>query len=75
MLCATLGENFVEVARWGQKKLEFLRCLLPHERGIASHHTLNDEASGSVIRTFLCLPVFRLSRSAVTPSSFASATA
>ena len=44
VLCATLGgaEDFVEVARWGQRKLDFLRRLLPYERGIASHDTLND---------------------------------
>lgn len=44
VLCATLGgaEDFVEMARWGQRKLDFLRRLLPYERGIASHDTLND---------------------------------
>ena len=44
VLCATLGgaEDFVEIARWGQKKLAVLRRLLPYERGIASHDTLND---------------------------------
>ena len=44
VLCATLGgaEDFVEVARWGQRKLDFLRRLLPYERGIASHDTLTD---------------------------------
>ena len=44
VLCATLGgaEDFVEVARWGSRKLSFLRRLLPFERGIASHDTLND---------------------------------
>jgi predicted transposase YbfD/YdcC len=44
VLCATLGgaEDFVEIARWGQRKLDFLRRLLPFERGIASHDTLND---------------------------------
>jgi predicted transposase YbfD/YdcC len=44
VLCATLGgaEDFVEIARWGTRKLDFLRRLLPYERGIASHDTLND---------------------------------
>ena len=44
VLCATLGgaEDFVEIARWGQRKLGFLRRLLPFARGIASHDTLND---------------------------------
>lgn len=43
VLCATLSgaEDFVEVARWGTRKLDFLRRLLPYERGIASHDTLN----------------------------------
>jgi predicted transposase YbfD/YdcC len=44
VLCATLAgaEDFVEVARWGRRKLDFLRRLLPFERGIASHDTLTD---------------------------------
>ncbi len=44
VLCATLGgaEDFVEIARWGQRKLAFLRRLLPYRRGIASHDTVND---------------------------------
>ncbi|HEX6753580.1 MAG TPA: ISAs1 family transposase [Solirubrobacterales bacterium] len=44
VLCATLGgaEDFVEIARWGRRKLDFLRRLLPYQRGIASHDTLND---------------------------------
>jgi predicted transposase YbfD/YdcC len=44
VLCGTLAgaEDFVEVARWGRRKLDFLRRLLPFERGIASHDTLND---------------------------------
>ncbi len=31
----------MEIARWGRRKLDFLRRL-PFERGIASHDTLND---------------------------------
>ena len=44
VLCGTLAgaEDFVEIARWGRRKLEFLRRLLPFARGIASHDTLND---------------------------------
>lgn len=44
VLCATLAgaEDFVEIARWGRRKLGFLRRLLPFERGIASHDTLTD---------------------------------
>ena len=44
VLCATLGgaEDFVEIERWASSKLDFLRRLLPFERGIPSHDTLND---------------------------------
>jgi predicted transposase YbfD/YdcC len=44
VLCGTLsmGENFVEICRWGREKLDFLRTMLPFERGIPSHDTLND---------------------------------
>jgi hypothetical protein len=44
VLCGTLAgaEDFVEIARWGRRKLDFLRRLLPFARGIASHDTLND---------------------------------
>ena len=47
VLCATLGgaEDFVEVVRWGRVKLEFLRRLLPFERGVPSHDTLCDVIS------------------------------
>lgn len=44
VLCATLAgaETFVETARWGRTKIEFLRTLLPFTRGIPSHDALND---------------------------------
>jgi predicted transposase YbfD/YdcC len=44
VLCATMAgaEDFVEVERWAKRKLDFLRRLLPFERGIPSHDTLND---------------------------------
>ena len=44
MLCATLGgaEDFVKIARWGQRKLSFPRRLLLCERGIVSLDTLDD---------------------------------
>ena len=44
VLCGTLSmaENFVEIRRWGREKLGFLRTMLPFERGIPSHDTLND---------------------------------
>lgn len=44
VLCATLAaaEDFVEVRRWGQEKLGFLRTMLPFTHGIPSHDTLND---------------------------------
>src|SRR5512145_918970 len=44
VLCATMAgaEDFVEVERWAKRKLDFLRRLLPYDRGIPSHDTLND---------------------------------
>ena len=44
VLCGTLAgaEDFVEIARWGRRKLAFLRRLLPFARGVPSHDTLND---------------------------------
>ena len=44
VLCGTMAgaENFVEIERWANKKLAFLRRLLPFRRGIPSHDTLND---------------------------------
>ncbi len=44
VLCATLGgaEDFVEIARRGNRKLDFLRRLLPCARGVAWHDTLDD---------------------------------
>lgn len=48
VLCATLAgaENFVDIALWGKKKLDFLRTMLPFARGIASHDALNDVING-----------------------------
>jgi predicted transposase YbfD/YdcC len=44
VLCGTLAgaEDFVEIERWANRKLDFLRRFLPFERGIPSHDTLND---------------------------------
>jgi predicted transposase YbfD/YdcC len=44
ILCGTMagGEDFVEIERWARRKEDFLRSLLPFERGIPSHDTLND---------------------------------
>jgi len=44
VLCATLTgmEDFVEIKLWGEQRIDFLRRLLPYERGIPSHDTLND---------------------------------
>ena len=46
VLCATMAgaEDFVEIERWANKKLDFLRRFLPFANGIPSHDTLN--ASG-----------------------------
>jgi predicted transposase YbfD/YdcC len=44
VLCATLAgmEDFVEIALWGEQRLDFLRRFLPYERGVPAHDTLND---------------------------------
>ena len=44
VLCGTIAgaENFVEVERWANRKLAFLRRLLAFRRGVPSHDTLND---------------------------------
>lgn len=44
VLCATLSgmEDFVEIKLWGEQRIDFLRRLLPYDRGIPSHDTLND---------------------------------
>lgn len=44
ILCAVMAgeDDFVEIERWGKRKLDFLRRLLPFRRGIPSHNTLND---------------------------------
>lgn len=44
VLCGTIAgaENFVEVERWANRKLAFLRRLRPFKRGVPSHDTLND---------------------------------
>ena len=35
-------EDFVEIALWGEERLDFLRRFLPYEQGIPAHDTLND---------------------------------
>lgn len=44
VLCGVLagGDDFVEIERWANRKLDFLRRFLPFEKGIPSHDTLND---------------------------------
>lgn len=44
VLCGTMAgaENFVEIERWANRKIAFLRRLRPFRRGIPSHDTLND---------------------------------
>lgn len=44
VLCASLAgaDDFVEIERWANRKLDFLRRFLPFENGIPSHDTLND---------------------------------
>ena len=44
VLCGTMAgaEDFSEIERWAVRKIDFLRRLLPFERGVPSHDTLND---------------------------------
>lgn len=44
VLCATMAgaDDFVEIERWANRKLDFLRRFLPFADGIPSHDTLND---------------------------------
>jgi len=44
VLCGVLAgaDDFVEIERWANGKLDFLRRFLPFEDGIPSHDTLND---------------------------------
>jgi predicted transposase YbfD/YdcC len=54
VLCGTLAgaEDFVEIERWANRKLDFLRRLLPFERGIPAHDTLNDVMNALPAETF-----------------------
>jgi predicted transposase YbfD/YdcC len=36
------AEDFCEIERWAKQKLDFLRRLLPFEKGVPSHDALND---------------------------------
>jgi predicted transposase YbfD/YdcC len=44
VLCAVMAgaDDFVEIERWANRKLDFLRRLLPFAAGVPSHDTLND---------------------------------
>jgi predicted transposase YbfD/YdcC len=44
VLCGTMAgaEDFCEIERWARRKIDFLRRLLPFEKGIPSHDALND---------------------------------
>ena len=44
ILAATIAsaEDFVEIEEWGEEQLDFIRTLLPYEKGIPSHDALND---------------------------------
>jgi predicted transposase YbfD/YdcC len=46
-LCAVIcgAETFVDIADYGQNKLDFLRTLLPFKNGIPSHHTIGEVLS------------------------------
>jgi predicted transposase YbfD/YdcC len=44
VLCGVMAgaDDFAEIERWGNRKLLFLRRILPFARGVPSHDTLND---------------------------------
>ena len=44
VLCATMmgARDFVQIERWGNRKLDFLRRFLPFAQGVPSHDPLND---------------------------------
>ena len=46
-LCATMAgaEDCVQIERWDNRKLDFLRRFLPFAKGMPSHDTLNDVIS------------------------------
>ncbi len=54
VLCGTLAgaQNFVEIRHWAGHKLDFLRRLLPFQRGVPSHDTLNDVMNALDARLF-----------------------
>lgn len=43
VLCGTMSgaEDFCEIERWANRKVDFLRRFLPFERGIPSHDVIN----------------------------------
>ena len=44
VLCGVMAgaDDFVEIARWAERKIAFLRRFLPFREGIPSHDTLTD---------------------------------
>jgi hypothetical protein len=44
VLCGTIagGDDFTEIALWGEEHLAFLRRFLPFQHGIPSHDTLTE---------------------------------
>src|SRR3974390_3131401 len=44
VLCGTIagGDDFTEIALWGEEHLGFLRRFLPFQHGIPSHDTLTE---------------------------------
>lgn len=54
VLCGVMAgaEDFVEISRWGQRKIDFLRRFKPFQSGIPSHDTLNDVFNALPADTF-----------------------
>ena len=54
VLCGTMAgaEDFAEIERWANRKLDFLRRMLPLARGVPSHDTLGDVMNALPARLF-----------------------
>lgn len=54
ILCGTMAgaEDFCEIERWANRKIDFLRRLAPFKRGVPSHDALNDIMNALPTRLF-----------------------
>src|ERR1700691_4062102 len=51
VLCATLSgmEDFVEIRLWGEQRIDFLRRLLPFDRGLPAMGTVRNLVCGAIM--------------------------